>query len=120
MRYLDTKGNTVYKVKEGETVGWYVDGLAYVVDDAGMGYLDKNGNIAIELKYEEARTFSGGFAAVKENGKWGFINTQGEVIVKPSYDEVEDYYGGFAMVRKNNTYYYINTSGEKAFTCPKK
>ena len=53
------------------------------------GYLDINGKVVINPKYENIYAFSEGIAAVRENQKWGFINKEGNIIVSCEYDKVE-------------------------------
>ena len=52
-----------------------------------FGYIDTNGNLAIEFRFDEARSFSDGLAAVKLNGKYGFIDNLGEIIIDCIYSD---------------------------------
>ena len=62
------------------------------------GFIDKNGNIIIDFKYEQAGTFSDGLAPVRLNDKWGYINTKGEVVIDFKYDTVSLFYEGICRV----------------------
>ena len=42
--------------------------------------MDKDGNIVIEIKYDQASDFYNQFAIVTENSKEKYINHNGEVI----------------------------------------
>ena len=42
------------------------------------GYIDFQGDLVIDAKYDDARDFSEGLAVVRQKGRWGFINKQGE------------------------------------------
>ena len=53
------------------------------------GFIDINGKIIINAKYENVYAFSEGKAAVREHQKWGFINKNGDVIIPCEYDKVE-------------------------------
>ena len=57
------------------------------------GYIDKTGNIAIPLQYDEARPFKEGHALVKQNGRFHFIDRLGNKV-NDSYDKVGIYYRG--------------------------
>lgn len=52
------------------------------------GFVDKNGNIVIENKYEMVTDFNKyGFAGVKLNGKWGVIEqANNQIIQEPTYE----------------------------------
>ena len=57
------------------------------VQNNRWGFVDKNGNIIVDYKYEKATEFNKyGFAAVKKNGKWGAINEKGEEVVEPKFE----------------------------------
>jgi len=54
--------------------------------DGKYGYTDKNGNIIVECKYDDATEQNEfGYAAVKLNGLWGTVDYEGKVIVEPKY-----------------------------------
>lgn len=55
------------------------------------GFIDLNGNMVIEPKYQDARPFSHELAAVKENGKWGFIDAEGNMVIEPQFTEAKDF-----------------------------
>ena len=51
------------------------------------GFIDKDGNIKVDTKYDIVTEFNSyGFAGIKENDKWGVINSNGEIIVEPLYN----------------------------------
>lgn len=66
------------------------------------GFIDTEGNVAIEAQYEEARSFSNGFAAVKKDGKWGFINEKNEICIEPVFSEAKDFNTKGNVFVKNN------------------
>jgi hypothetical protein len=53
--------------------------------DTKYGFIDKNGNLAIEFRFDRAQSFSDGLAAVRMNGKYGFIDNLGEIIIDCKY-----------------------------------
>ena len=62
----------------------YVDGK---YDTNGKyGFVDYNGNVVIDYKFDTAFSFNeNDFALVEVNDKVGFINTKGEYILEPNY-----------------------------------
>ena len=51
------------------------------------GFVDKNGNVIVDYKYEKVTEFNEyGFAAVKLDDKWGVINSQGKEVLEPTYE----------------------------------
>ncbi len=65
------------------------------------GFIDREGNVAIEPQFDDALPFSEGLAAIKVNGKWGFIDTTGTMIIEPQYDKVSYYFtNGLTSVTK--------------------
>lgn len=50
------------------------------------GYVDVEGNIAVEPQYAGAKSFSDHLAAIcDENGYWGFINSRYEQVIESDY-----------------------------------
>lgn len=71
-------------------VGTFNDGLALFKNDGEkFGYINTEGEIAIEAKYKKAQFFSNGLAGVfSENGCWGFINSLGDFVIQPMFFHV--------------------------------
>lgn len=70
-----------------------------------------SGEIAIPLKYDNARDFSEGLARVKLNGKYGFIDKAGNEIIPFKYDSARVFTEGLAAVQLNSKWGYINKMG---------
>lgn len=82
---------TKYFNKEGKELTnaeVYPNNQLFAKEDSGKwGFVDKNGNVVIDYKYEKITEFNQyGFAAVKLDGKWGVINSQGKTIIEPTYE----------------------------------
>jgi hypothetical protein len=60
--------------------------LAKVTDNGKVGYVDKKGNIVIEIKFEDASSFKEDKAWVKVGGKYGIIDKTGDFLIKPKYE----------------------------------
>ena len=62
------------------------------------GFVNKNGNIVVEAKYDKVTEFNEyGFAGVRLDGKWGVVNSAGEEVLAPTYtlnEETDPYFIG--------------------------
>lgn len=80
--------------------------------DGKYGYVDKNGKVIVDYKYDDAKEQNTcGFAAVKKDGKWGSIDTKGNVVLEPTYNldnylEI-DFIGKWHLGQDINLNYYI-------------
>ena len=90
----------------------FSEGYAAVKKDGKWGFIDSEGNIAVEPKYAAVWSFSEGLAAVQtEDGKWGFIDTSGSEVIEPQFDAAWYFSGGLAAVREGKLFGYIDHSG---------
>ncbi|MBQ1520145.1 MAG: WG repeat-containing protein, partial [Clostridia bacterium] len=82
-----------------------------------FGYVDENGSIVIEPRFDDARPFTWvGLAAVQKDGKWGFINEKGEYVIEPQYDDTTGFYAdGYAGVSLGGLWTVIDLKGEMLF-----
>lgn len=81
------------------------DTCAAVKKDGRWGFIDLDGNVVIEPKYEAARSFSNGLAAVRYAGKWGFIDLNGNMVIETQFDDAKDFTGsGSVFVKENETW----------------
>ena len=64
------------------------DGLIAVCVNGKWGFVDTNGEMKIEPKYKDARSFSNGLAAVFDGTNWGFINKKGELAIEYQFPDV--------------------------------
>lgn len=111
VRTVDTPRLTDFEVESND----FSNGLAlvYDFDTEQYGYMDKDGNMAIEFQYTEARAFYEGLAAIKISDSWGFIDTKGNTAISPRYIEAGNFGDGMVPVRQNtNTWGYANKSGQ--------
>src|SRR5690606_7850595 len=64
-----------------QDVGEFSEGLFYAENESGYyGYLDENGNVAIDFLFENATDFKNGLAIVQKDGKYGIINTRAGLV----------------------------------------
>ena len=119
--YIDITGEIVRTINtpeldDFENSDWnnYSNGLALVqdFDTDQYGYIDENGDMAINFQYAEARGFYDGLAAIKISDSWGFIDTEGNTVIAPRYIEAGNFGNGLVPVRENtNTWGYADKSG---------
>lgn len=86
---------------------YYGGAIAYEDETGKWGFVDKNGNVIIEPKYDKAKSFSNNLAAVKSNGKWGFIDTEGRLVIDYQFLNA-DYFtkDGMVMVSETEGQYF--------------
>ncbi|EIE7391060.1 WG repeat-containing protein [Campylobacter coli] len=112
---------TIYKEKcddgDGKAcfAGIFVSGdLIRVKIDGQWSFLDKNGEFAIEPKFDYVWSFGEGLVAVKLNGKWGFIDKSGKIVIESKFDYVWSFWEGLAGVKLNGKWGFIDKNGEFA------
>lgn len=97
------------------------DGLAYFYPNKysiGWGYLNQQGEVAIEPKFWVARDFWDGVAVVGFSTasaiKYGAINTRGELVIDTVYQDLISVGSGVIAYQPNNSYLYglMTTDGE--------
>ncbi len=75
------------------------DGLSLVEIEGKSGFINTDGDIAIEAVFDNARNFSEGLAQVQTGGKWGYINTNGEWVINPEYKHCTKFQEAYAFVK---------------------
>ncbi len=65
------------------------DGLIAYSKNGKWGFVDIEGNVVIEPKYQEAKSFSNGLGAVYNGDKWGFINKEGTLVIGYNFLDVD-------------------------------
>ena len=82
-------------------------------ENGKYGYVNKNGKVAVEIQFEDAREQNDfGYSAVKKNGKWGVIDSTGKMVVDFKYtlenNTVIDFIGSYHLAPDLNAYYYTD------------
>lgn len=119
--YIDITGQIIRTINTPDLDDFDVDdynnfsnGLALVQSDQNgqYGFINQDGDMAINFQYAEARAFYDGLAAIKISDSWGFIDTDGSTVIAPRYIEAGNFGDGLVPVRENtNTWGYADKSG---------
>jgi hypothetical protein len=64
----------------------FTEGLAPVVVDKKVGYMDKQGKMVIDPQFEAGSIFVNGLAPVKVGEQCGYIDKTGKMVIKPEFD----------------------------------
>ncbi|MBL0343192.1 MAG: WG repeat-containing protein [Bacteroidetes bacterium] len=91
-----------------------LEGVDYLPYKQGelWGFINVNGEIVVEAKYDFVETFSEGMAIVSNKGKLGYITKTGEELVPPIYDEAENFHNSLAVVGENGKFGVIDRKGK--------
>jgi hypothetical protein len=119
LEYISDDGETRFQLPTDiEKAGSFTEGLALVATEDYYGYVNKEGKVAIPLKYVSAGQFSEGLARVAsydstaKEYKFGFIDKKGELVINYQFARVSDFSEGLALVYNGKQYGYINKKGE--------
>ena len=126
---INLQGEVVFKLskvsgKKIVSCSFFSDGLALIEDEDGLkGFVNKKGDVAIDLQYSEAFQFNEGFAVVKtdesDRSEWIIINTKGEVINELNAQTIETTgivsLGLLGILKSNNdgAWSFISTKGDE-------
>ncbi len=108
--YIDPKGKLVGTWKE------FPDDYHADFKKGKFGYINKNGELAIEYKFDYAEDFENGIAKIRigdrNTGKFAYINRKGAFKTK-MYSSLSDYENDVAYASLDNKYVLIDTSGKE-------
>ena len=88
-----------------------------MIENNKFGYINANGDVLVEPKYQDIYEFKNGIAKVIKNNKFGYINANGDVLIQPEYQDIYEFKDGVAKVIKNNKFGYINSNGKELLPC---
>lgn len=77
------------------------------------GYIDKEGNFAIDPGFDDAWGFHDELAAVRMEWARGYIDKSGQSVINPQYQKASDFHDGAARVELDGREFYINSKGEE-------
>jgi hypothetical protein len=93
---IDSRGEELFS--DGLLSQFY-ENRAMIADEKGkIGFIDRQGKIAVPCRYEDALPFHEGLAPVAIGGKWGFVNTAGTIIIPLQFDMTLPFHEGLAPV----------------------
>lgn len=104
---------------------YFKEGLARVMQNFKCGFMDYNGKIVIETKYDDVMDFSEGLAAVKQasdswDSKWGFIDKNGKVVIDFLFShQPTNFSSGRAFIKGNDGKFGIIDAKGKVLVEPK-
>ncbi len=116
--YMNRQGRIVIQPKF-DNVGRFSEGLAWVVIDKKLGYIDKTGKVKIPLRFDDSLfasrmgDFDGGLAKVCLGGKCGYIDRTGKTVIPLKFDDVaRKFSNGLAWVEIDLRLGYIDRTGK--------
>ena len=90
--------------------------IPFATEDGLFGYMEPDGDIAIEPQYEGAQVFANGVACVCINGEYGYISEEGMVVIPAIYEQGTSFSNNLAFVRvKQDHFICIDTDGRMKF-----
>ena len=112
--WLDARGNELIEPIFDQVYSLFgEEGLAAVMKKERRGFIDREGEWAIEPRFQEVRGFNEGIALVeKEMGEWGAIDTKGEYVIKPKYDQLTILGENLILATLNREYALLDFSGK--------
>ena len=85
--YINKGGEWVIPPAYTTRPATFNEGFATVAVDDRYGFINTQGDVAVEPQYESLYPISGGLAAVYVNGLWGFLNAAGDMVIDPQFAE---------------------------------
>ena len=115
--FIDNTGHILSNVALSHPPGRFREGLCSFTDRRGRrGYLNANGDVAIEPRYRVATDFSEGAAWVSNGTHSSFIDSKGRLLFDRHFDDCRSFSGGMAPVAVGDTWGYIGLDGEWLIT----
>jgi hypothetical protein len=121
--YIDSNGALIFGPEDTGAVALncqeFSNGLAPILSEDKVGFIDLQGRIAIKPQFDDAGCFSEGLARVKIGDKYGFIDLTGRVVIPPAYSFADRFSEGLAATGTDEAaLFYINKKGEKVIRGP--
>lgn len=81
------------------------------------GVIDKHGNVAIPVKYDQLRIVTNGLAVVFAAQKARFMDFTGREVSSVAYDDYMGYSRGLAAVKMNNKIGFVDKNANEVIPC---
>ncbi len=117
---IDSSGNFIAKQPVALEGIRFSDGLIAIRRDRKLGFMDLDGNIAIEPKFDQGGEFSEELAAVQFEGRWIFIDKSGATKAQLPQDVIfaEPLSDGLALAtsaaQPDRKFGYVDKNGQWA------
>jgi ribosomal protein L24E len=76
------------------------------------GFIDKQGNVLGEIKFDEVKAFGKDLAPVSVDGKWGLMNKLGELVMPLEYLDAYSSDTGGGVVWTGAEWIYVDKDGK--------
>jgi len=132
--FVDTAGNILIGPGRYSNTRDFSEGMApvnnsrFINDEwvqTGWGFVDRQGNEAIPLIYDQVGDFSQGFAPVAigswqetpsgywiDNTRWGLIDKEGNIVIPIEFNEIRPFSEGLAWVRHGELWGLLKIAAE--------
>jgi hypothetical protein len=70
------------------------EGMAAMQVAGKWGFLNTEGDMAIQPRYDAVSPFNSGLAAVRVGALWGFIDTAGDMVIEPRFGDGGSFHEG--------------------------
>ncbi len=117
-RLIDAKGRFVGGpfASNGWCGKWLSEGMLPFSAKGKLGFLGRDGEIAIAARFEQAVGFFDARAMVavttKKGGSvWGYVDRKGEYVVRPVYESAHPFREGLAAVQRDGLWGFIDPQG---------
>lgn len=113
--FIDEKGNKVFDVpKDISSMGMsFNDGLFMVKKNGKFGYINKEGEFAIDYQYYDfVEGFEHGLNIVTKNDKEGAIDRMGNVVIPIKYDNIEYVDEHYLILTLDDDSFIANFNGD--------
>lgn len=108
----------------------FSEGLAFVHKGDNAGYIDRDGSLRIQLKFNAYMRsnnegdkiflynegFHNGYAIYYEGDKRGLIDKQGEVVIEAKYDYMEHFSDGLVLAHMGDERSFIDLEARKVLS----
>ena len=111
---MDEQGLPIIPAQYQHT-GLFSNGLASVVRDGKLGFIDKNNDVIIDFLFDDAQDFDEGRAVVEIDGYFGWIDRTGDFVLPAEFDDIGSISNQLIYAYKDDQYAFFNKRGEQLF-----
>ncbi len=87
----------------------FADGKIKVQNKQGkFGFIDKQGKLVGEVRWDSVQPFSESLAVVEEKGKYGYIDRECNIAIEPQYEAAQSFSENLAAVKTNGLWQFID------------